>query len=493
MKNITKTFTSSIILILSIIIFIILRIPSLAEPHWYGDEGVYAGVAYAMENGKVLYTQVWDNKPPGIYFLYMMGNSENRLMVIRILNILAGVLSIAGIAALAHRLKFNTIASYLTLLTVVYLLGTPIFEGNVANGENFFLPTVIWGLYFGLSKNLRDLIVAGIIFGIGFWIKVHPLFDLGALGLWIIFTHNTKTKYKKGLTSLLALGAGFLLPVCALLGYLQYHNSLEVGLQTIFLGNVQYTKVYQLPYLTQEIRVFFLLLAYTIAFQLYRKKTISKTSLFVLCVCFIEYFSALLSGRRYLHYLIATIPSLSLLIGFSVSKFWNYNHLVRSWSMIVIIASALAGGWHLFTLGGGYLLDTSPIRYYGKYYQYVTGSQDYFLNSADSKIEGLNQRLTTRYAGAKIHLNIDNPWFYEQTGIVPTTSFIPAYHQTLRENGEQLYVNEVQAYDPTVVVIEKRSYMSEAFVQYVEENFVKDIEDDSFEYYVKRHAALSLN
>ena len=103
MKNITKTFTSSIILILSIIIFIILRIPSLAEPHWYGDEGVYAGVAYAMENGKVLYTQVWDNKPPGIYFLYMMGNSENRLMVIRILNILAGVLSIAGIADVYKR------------------------------------------------------------------------------------------------------------------------------------------------------------------------------------------------------------------------------------------------------------------------------------------------------------------------------------------------------------------------------------------------------
>ncbi|MBP9798456.1 glycosyltransferase family 39 protein [Candidatus Woesebacteria bacterium] len=483
MTNITKTFISPIILTLSIIIFIILRVPSLSEPHWYGDEGVYAGVAYAMENGKVLYTQVWDNKPPGIYFLYMLGNPENGLLVIRILNILAGVISLAGIAALVNRLKFSKVAAYLTLLIVVYLLGTPLFEGNIANGENFFLPAVIWGLYFGLSKSLRDLLIAGVIFGLGFWIKFHPLFDMSALGLFIVLTQYQKTP-RKMFESLLALAAGFMIPLSALLGYLQYHNSLEMGLRTIFLGNVQYTKIYQLPYLTQEIRIFFLLVAYTIAFQLYRTKKISKTALFILSIYFIEYFSALLSGRRYLHYLIAMIPSLSLLIGFTVSKFWEYKHLTRSRILIVVITLGLASGQYLFRQGEGYLLDTDPIKYYKKYYDFVSGKQEYFLKPIESDIADLNQKLTTRYAGDKVHLNIDNPWFYDQSGIVPTTSFIPAYHQGLRENGQRLYVKEVKAFDPTVIVVEKSSYKSDEFLQYLELNFEKDVEDEAFVYYV---------
>lgn len=492
MTNITKTFISPIILTLSIIIFIILRVPSLAEPHWYGDEGVYAGVAYAMENGKVLYTQVWDNKPPGIYFLYMLGNSENRLLVIRILNILAGAISLAGIAALVNRLKFNKIASYLTLLIAIYLLGTPIIEGNIANGENFFLPTILWGLYFGLSKNPRDLVISGVIFGTGFWIKFHPLLDLGALGLFIVLTQYRKTP-RKMFESIIALGAGFLIPVGMLLGYLLYHNSLEVGLRTIFLGNVQYTKVYQLPYLTQEIRIFFLLVAYAIAFQLYRTKTISKTSFFILCLYFIEYFSALLSGRRYLHYLIAMIPGLSLLTGFTVAKFWEYKHLTRSRILIVVITLGLASGLYLFTRGEGYLLETDPIKYYSKYYHYVTGQQGYFISPIESEIDGLNQKLTTRYTGVTVHLNIDNPWFYDQSGTVPTTSFIPAYHQGLRENGQALYVMEVIAFDPTVIVVEKNSYKSDEFLQYLELNFEKDVEDEAFVYYVKRHARLGMN
>lgn len=54
--------------------FIILRLPSLFEPHWYGDEAVYAAVAHAIEKGRTLYVDVWDNKPPGIYFIYMIGD-----------------------------------------------------------------------------------------------------------------------------------------------------------------------------------------------------------------------------------------------------------------------------------------------------------------------------------------------------------------------------------------------------------------------------------
>ncbi|MBP6098670.1 MAG: hypothetical protein KA477_01670, partial [Candidatus Levybacteria bacterium] len=50
-----------------IVFFVILRLPSLIEPIWYADEGIYEVIAHAMHNGRVLYSEVWDNKPPLLY------------------------------------------------------------------------------------------------------------------------------------------------------------------------------------------------------------------------------------------------------------------------------------------------------------------------------------------------------------------------------------------------------------------------------------------
>src|SRR3989344_2955457 len=48
----------------------VLRFPSLFEPFWYGDEGIFAAVARNLNQGGVLYQTAWDNKPPMIYLTY---------------------------------------------------------------------------------------------------------------------------------------------------------------------------------------------------------------------------------------------------------------------------------------------------------------------------------------------------------------------------------------------------------------------------------------
>src|SRR3990167_6749540 len=59
-------------LILTLILFVIFlfRLPSLFEPYWYGDEGIFAAVAANLNQGGVLYQTAWDNKPPMIYLTY---------------------------------------------------------------------------------------------------------------------------------------------------------------------------------------------------------------------------------------------------------------------------------------------------------------------------------------------------------------------------------------------------------------------------------------
>jgi len=49
--------------------FVLLRLPSFVEPTWYSDAGTYADIGWALNRGARLYLDVWDNKPPGIYWL----------------------------------------------------------------------------------------------------------------------------------------------------------------------------------------------------------------------------------------------------------------------------------------------------------------------------------------------------------------------------------------------------------------------------------------
>src|SRR3990167_3716315 len=89
-KNFTKTDT--IFLSLASVVFVILRFPSIFEPHWYGDEGIYEIIWIAINNGRVLYSEIWDNKPPLLYLIYALFNGD--LFYIRFASLISGVFSI---------------------------------------------------------------------------------------------------------------------------------------------------------------------------------------------------------------------------------------------------------------------------------------------------------------------------------------------------------------------------------------------------------------
>src|SRR4030065_1696497 len=71
MKIFGKPFKKeNMILGIALFIIFIFRLPSLFEPYWYGDEGIFAAVARNLNLGGVLYETAWDNKPPMIYLTY---------------------------------------------------------------------------------------------------------------------------------------------------------------------------------------------------------------------------------------------------------------------------------------------------------------------------------------------------------------------------------------------------------------------------------------
>lgn len=458
-----------LILLSALIVFIILRIPSFFEPHWYGDEGVYAGVVHAWEQGKTLYIDIWDNKPPGIYFLYALGSPENRLQVVKLLNFFAGLITLFGISAIARFMKFSLSGYTATLILVVTLLASPILEGTIANAENLFMPLIVWGIYFALQKSTKYSLVSGLLLGFAFWIKFHPAFDTAALFLALILVNRDRALY---------LAAGFAAAFALMVGYVATITDLYTGLYTIFFNNVGYTQTFSLGLLSQEVKLSILGISSAVAILGYKKKKTSwEMTLLLLLVAF-EYYGSLFSGRSYKHYLLQVIPGISLLAGYLITQ--------KRYALVVLFSILAIGGYGLFTVGSGPLVNTSPIRYYGDFFDYASGNKPYFLHEADIQIETVRTVLDNTYSGRRYHVYTDNPWFLDVLDVDTPVSFVAGYHQTLRPDGENIYARELHAFMPDVVVVDKDAFMTQSVQDILDVYYVIDYHDRYFSYYVIR-------
>src|SRR3989344_692322 len=147
-------------LVLALILFLtfLLRFPSLFEPFWYGDEGIFAAVATKLNQGGVLYQDAWDNKPPMIYLSYALifkfwGVSMFSLRLMTIIVVLATATLVyeIGQAILGYKraLWATFIFGFLTSLRIV--------EGNLALTEIFMILPITLAIFLAIKRNFDYL------------------------------------------------------------------------------------------------------------------------------------------------------------------------------------------------------------------------------------------------------------------------------------------------------------------------------------------------
>jgi 4-amino-4-deoxy-L-arabinose transferase-like glycosyltransferase len=134
----------------------ILRLPSLMEPHWYTDEAGYVNVARELLNGKVLYSQTWNNKPPLMLWtialeVKLLGSSE---LGLHILTLISGIATIAAIVWAASRLYTPGRAAAAGVIAAV-ILGTPLVDAELALPESLMIAPLSWAGAIILVRILR--------------------------------------------------------------------------------------------------------------------------------------------------------------------------------------------------------------------------------------------------------------------------------------------------------------------------------------------------
>src|SRR5258708_8212336 len=118
--------------------FFLLRLPSLFEPYWYGDEGIYEVIGFALRHGRLLYQGIWDNKPPLLYLLYAIFNGDQP--TVRFVSLLAGLTSVILFFFLAKKLFRQEKISIKTTPCFPPLLVPPPFQPNIPIPKTFFIP-----------------------------------------------------------------------------------------------------------------------------------------------------------------------------------------------------------------------------------------------------------------------------------------------------------------------------------------------------------------
>jgi len=159
---------------------LLLRVPSLVQPAG-GDQGLYAYTAQRVNEGGVPYEAAWDQKPPGIFFVYALlervwpSQSLVALADLTVAALVAGLLMLlgrrvggttaGGIAACTFLLFAHP---SLTRLSGVYVRSQ--CETFIALFVTLAMVLAAWPV-----RRSVMLVLAGVCFGVAIWFKYNAL------------------------------------------------------------------------------------------------------------------------------------------------------------------------------------------------------------------------------------------------------------------------------------------------------------------------------
>src|SRR4030042_3680736 len=124
---------------------LLLRLPLLFEPFTYADEGIYLTLGQALKKGLVLYRDIHDNKPPLLYLLAALTGSFSLYRLVYFLWGLATIFVFHRLASILFPKSQKAVIASTSFFAI--LTSLPMFEGNVANAENFMLLPILAGFY----------------------------------------------------------------------------------------------------------------------------------------------------------------------------------------------------------------------------------------------------------------------------------------------------------------------------------------------------------
>ena len=412
---------------------LLIRLPSLSEPRWYFDEGVFTTVSWAMSKGLPLYARVSDLQPPGIYWLYQLmiafGAGEHHLVTqfVGALFVVATAVLTFVISIRFMPLRPAALAGALTGL----VLSIPTLDGDLLNVEIAALPFFLASLRLAFGRRWQLVFASGVLLGVA--IVIRPSFVFDGLALLIPLLSSGRRVLR-----LLVAGAGSAATLVATLIALSVEGSLQAYLTIV----VPSDHTYALNGNGGTFAPMFLRLAVLGAISvicLVNAKSVRGRLLAVWLPASLA--GSSLTPLEYTHFFHEAAPALAFAIALRVAGFrWRWLVVPQAALALVIFSEALLiipaqqtavmesrtpqwplrhnfGYWDLPAYYGNWFAFASGVRSKSQYEQWFNEVGNQESESA----------LLQRVAGSSSdHLLVlgGRPWLYVESGLLPATPYV---------------------------------------------------------------------
>jgi Dolichyl-phosphate-mannose-protein mannosyltransferase len=221
---------------------LVLRLPSLVEPAWSADEGTYADIGYALAHGAHLYVNVWDNKPPGVYWLAeLMVTHLPAVFGFEMLAFLCAVIVTFCTWQIGTQWAGRRVGLAAGVCTAV-LISAPNLSGDLFNAEPAGAATVciaVLLLVRPVRRRRLSLVGAGVALGIAVLFKGVFVADVAAVAAMVTIMRRAPVRPSRW-SDYWWLGAGFLalLTIAAIM--LMRTGSLGPALSVVMSSDTSY-------------------------------------------------------------------------------------------------------------------------------------------------------------------------------------------------------------------------------------------------------------
>jgi hypothetical protein len=429
-------------------LFVLLRIPSLIEPHWYGDEGIYQVIGRAIVSGQTLYKDVWDNKPPLLYLIYALVNGN--LYFVKLLSLFSGLFSTVMFLLLAKKLFTNPVSYYLSTLLFSILFGLPILEGNIANAENFMLLPIIGAAYLVLSyqesKKRKYLIFAGLLLAIAVITKIVAVFDFVTFLLFLLFSSRVIISNQNVRKTIYFLVPTFSLLFISLLLF-TFLGIPKEFIKAVFLQNVSYVgeqNSFIFPMGILIIKTVLLIIGLVAIFL--NRKRISKTTLFIFLWTILSLYNAFFSERPYIHYSLVMLPAFALLIGELFEE--------KKLKLLNVFAIGVISYFAYFH----FQIYLRSIPYYKNYLKFITNKESivdyeaFFDRNTPRDYDIANFIRMNIKRNDMVYLWSDSAQIYALSDRLPIGKYVVAYHVTFYKNADKITKEQLEKVRPKYII-----------------------------------------
>ncbi|KKR50582.1 MAG: hypothetical protein UT84_C0010G0005 [Candidatus Curtissbacteria bacterium GW2011_GWA1_40_16] len=313
------------------------------------DEGAYAYITYFWQQGNKLYTDVWLDRPQGIFLIYRLvfNTFGDTTEAIRLFAAVYNSLTVIAIGALGKKLFNWQTGAISAFLFTIFSSGIAV-EGFTANTELFInLPAII-SIYFllridTLSKrnNYINLILGGLFAGLPFLIKGSGISAILFATLYTVYLVIQKNKgvkatfFKKdNLLPFMSLILGFTIAIAP-----AFMHGFMLGIKNYLWGMIGW-RVFEYNILTnvnQQLNKFLqaailiapewtLIIVLFVLWLFLIKKNTAKQKFVLKLFLSTSFLVAAMGGQWHRHYFVQILPALSLIGGAATYNLINLTN-----------------------------------------------------------------------------------------------------------------------------------------------------------------------